>query len=191
LKIGSAAIVDNSVRSVDIRHNDVRSSDVRNGSLLAKDFEAGQLAAGEKGASGAAAGPFPTTLPAGKSETGVFGLYGHGEENDGVEIASGDITFVYPLATAPSVKLVQFGTASSPPECPGTAAAPTAAAGWLCVYENREQNERSGRYPQVMAPGSGSYPSAGRFGATLALLGQAAGTDWFFWSEGTWAVTAL
>lgn len=67
---------------------------------------------------------------------------------------------------------------------------PDAASGWLCIYENREQNQRAGAYPSVVAPGSGFSPSASRYGASLLVQGQAAGTDWFFWSEGTWVVTA-
>jgi hypothetical protein len=43
IRIGSAQIIDNSVRSVDLRNNDVQSADVRDGSLLAADFAPGQL----------------------------------------------------------------------------------------------------------------------------------------------------
>ena len=110
---------------------------------------------------------------------------------NGLEAASGAISFPIPLAAAPNAIVVQNGTASLPPECPGTAAAPTAAPGWLCVYENRAQNQRSGTpYPTVSAPGSGGSPSSSRFGAALVVQGQATVPDWFYWSEGTWAVTA-
>ena len=135
-------------------------------------------------------GSLPDTLPSGGTLRGTFGMYGHGEIDNGIEITSESVSFQIPLASAPSVKVVQQGTASAPPECPGTAANPTAAPGWLCIYENRAQNQRSGSYPSVVAPGSGFSPSASRFGASLIVHGQASGTDWFYWSEGTWAVTA-
>jgi hypothetical protein len=149
-------------------------------------------AAGEQGPKGDTGppGPFVGTLPSGATLRGAFGIVGHGEVDNGFEAASESVSFPIPLAVAPSAKVVQNGVASAPPECPGTASSPEAAPGWLCVYENREQNQRSGGYPTVSAPGAGFSPSASRFGAVLSVQGQAAGTAWFFWSEGTWAVTA-
>jgi hypothetical protein len=134
----------------------------------------------------------PTTLPSGRTLAGVFALLGHGEVNNGIEIASGDISFALPLASAPTPVVLQDGTATSPPDCPGTAADPQAAPGVLCVYENDEQNESPSAvpYPTVTAPGSRVGLTASRFGAGLYMLGQAAGTDWVFRSEGAWAVTA-
>jgi hypothetical protein len=167
--------------AADLRPNSVGTSEAVNNSLTGADIDESTLVT--------------TTLPSGQTLRGVFGLYGHGEENGvedhGLEAASGDVSFNPPLASAPSVKVVQFGTASSPPECPGTAASPQAAPGWLCVYENRAQNQRPGEdFPNVSAPGSGNSPTASRFGASLIVQGQASGTDWFYWSEGTWAVKA-
>lgn len=174
--ITSADIVNRTIRAWDMSTGSVNSRVVANRSLRQKDFRAGAL--------------FLGALPSGKTLRGTFGMYGHGEVNDGLEAASESISFPIPLSSVPSVKVVQQGTASSPPECPGTADDPKAAPGWLCVYENRAQNQRPGSYPSVVAPGSGFSPSASRFGATLIVQGQASGTDWFFWSEGTWAVTA-
>jgi len=133
-------------------------------------------------------GPFVTTLPSGQTLRGTFGLYGHGNTDNGLEAASGDISFAFPLASAPTPIVIQFGD-TPPASCPGTASEPEASPGFLCIYENRAQNQRAGNYPTVSAPGSGFSPSASRFGATLIVQGQAAGTDWFYWSEGTWAVT--
>jgi len=174
------------VKRADLHKGAVNSAKVANGSLKKGDLKAGQLPAGPAGP----AGPLLDTLPTGRSLQGTFGLYGVGHVNNGIEIASESISFPLPLAAAPSVKVVQFGTASAPPECPGTAAAPEAAPGWLCVYENREQNQRAGGYPTVTAPGSGGSPSSSRYGGTIDVQGQAAGTEWFFWAEGTWAVRA-
>jgi len=165
------------VTAPDVAANAVNGSDVLNNSLTGADIDESSLVPA-------------TTLPSGRTLRGVFGLYGHGEENNGLESASGDVSFNPPLASAPSVKVVQFGTASSPPQCAGTAASPQAAPGWLCVYENRAQNQRPGFYPSVSAPGSFNSPTASRFGASLIVQGQASGTDWFYVSEGTWAVKA-
>jgi hypothetical protein len=206
----------NSVKAKQIAPGAVRSSEVKDRSLLAKDFKRGQLRAGATGATGPKGdtgptgptgprgetgpkgekgdqgepGPLLETLPSGRTLRGTFGIHGHGEEDNGLESASESISFQLPLAAAPSVKVVQNGTASAPPECPGTAAAPEAAPGWLCVYENRAQNQRPGNYPMVTAPGSLFNLTAGKYGVVLAVQGQGSGTGWFFWSEGTWAVTA-
>jgi hypothetical protein len=206
--VGSSQIMKNAVSGSQVKNSSLTGSDIKDKSLTAADFTGSvsgpQGAAGAQGPTGAQgatgaqgpagdigpAGPLLETVPPGKTLRGTFGMYGHGDVNNGLETASESVSFPIPLASAPSVKVVQNGTASAPPECPGTAATPQAAPGWLCIYENREQNQRSGGYPQATAPGSAVSPSASRYGATLFVQGQAAGTDWFFWSEGTWAVTA-
>jgi hypothetical protein len=187
----AATLPKNSVGSSQITQDAVSGSKVMNSSLTGADIKDKSLTAADfNGSVQAPTGPLLATLAPGTTLRGTFGMYGHGEVNNGLEAASESVSFPIPLALAPSAKVVQNGTASAPPECPGTAAAPDAAPGWLCVYENREQNQRSGGYPHVLAPGSGFSPSASRYGATLIVQGQAAGTDWFYWSEGTWAVTA-
>lgn len=206
--VGSSQIKPNAVSASEVKNSSLTGVDIKNRSLTAADFSGSvkrpQGSAGAQGAAGlkgdtrparpqgniGPAGPLLETLPPGKTLRGTFGIYGHGEINNGLEAASESVSFPISLASAPSAKVVQTGTASAPPECPGTAAAPEAAPGWLCIYENREQNQRAGGYPNVVAPGSGFSPSASRYGASLIVQGQAAGTDWFFWSEGTWAVTA-
>jgi hypothetical protein len=197
--VGSSQIKRNAVSGSKVKNSSLTGVDIKNKSLTAVDFNGSvrgtrgppgaRGAAGPKGDTGPA-GLLLETLPSGKSLRGTFGMYGHGEANNGLEAASESVSFPISLASAPSAKVVQNGTASAPPQCPGTAAAPEAAPGWLCIYENREQNQRPGGYPSVLAPGAGFGPSASRYGATLVVQGQAAGTDWFFWSEGTWAVTA-
>lgn len=203
--VGSGQIKQNAVTGSKVKDSSLTGSDIKNKSLTVDDFNGSvqgpagaQGPAGPKGDTGARgatgdtgpAGPLLQTLPTGKTLIGTFGMYGHGDVNNGLEAASESVSFSIPLASAPSAKVVQNGTTSAPPECPGTAAAPEAAPGWLCIYENRDQNQRSGGYPNVVAPGSGFSPSASRYGAILIVQGQAAGTDWFYWSEGTWAVTA-
>ncbi len=64
LRIGSKQIVDNSIRSQDIRTDEVSSSDVRDFSLRSRDFQRGQLPAGREGPAGRA-GPQGIQGPAG------------------------------------------------------------------------------------------------------------------------------
>jgi hypothetical protein len=63
LRIGSGAIVDNSIRSSDIRNNQLRSIDVHDQALLAKDFKAGQLPQGPKGDKGDKGDPGQAGIP--------------------------------------------------------------------------------------------------------------------------------
>lgn len=104
VKVGSAQIRNNSVRSVDLRNNDVRSSDIRNGtitgqdvakgSLLADDFRAGQLPAGAPGQTGA---PGPTG-PAGPTfgDTKLVGDFGTFACNEDVVAGSLPVTVRQP-----------------------------------------------------------------------------------------------
>jgi hypothetical protein len=62
LRVGTAAVLDNSLRSRDIKNDDVRGKDIRNRTITAKDialrklgrehFRAGQLSSGKPGAMG-------------------------------------------------------------------------------------------------------------------------------------------
>jgi Collagen triple helix repeat (20 copies) len=87
--------------------------------------------AGREGPPGTA-GPIPSTLPSGKTLKGSFGGAGAAvtETNNAVELT---ISYPFPLAASPAAEVVQEG---GPPteNCPGTAAAPSAIAGHLCVY---------------------------------------------------------
>jgi hypothetical protein len=92
LRIGTGQIVNNSVRSRDLRNNDVRSGDVRNFSLLRKDFKRGQLPAGRQGPRG----------PEGPS-----GPAGSAAQFNGAA-AGGDLAGTYPAPT------IRSGTVGSP-----------------------------------------------------------------------------
>jgi hypothetical protein len=196
LTITGRNVRNGSLTGRDVKNGSLGSADIGDRRLLAKDFKPGQLPSGPPGARGATGpagppGPLLATLPSGRTLRGVFGLFGHGTVDNGLAMVSSDISFAYPLASAPSVKVVQLGTDSAPPECPGTAASPDAAPGWLCVYENFAYNQRAAYpYPTVTAPGTGDADTATRYGASIVLMGQAGGTNWSFRSEGTWAVTA-
>jgi len=187
--VGTKQLKPRAVARSDIRANAVTSAKVRNGSLLSKDFKAGQIPAGPAGPAGAPgpvgpagpAGPFPATLPSGKTLVGAYGLIGTGAN----QRAGDNISFLYPLAVAPTGHFIKVG-AVAPTECPGSAAAPTAAPGNLCIYEGNADNVtvQSFEDPVTAATGSVVRP----YGAlVVAFSGAVSGN---FRSEGSWAVTA-
>ncbi|WP_134741541.1 hypothetical protein [Nocardioides sp. 503] len=124
------ALPKNSVTSRAIAPNAVRSGDVKDGSLLRKDFKAGQLPRGATGAQGAPGRSALTTLRVGETVTGVIGL------DTEVAASGGDIrtwaSFPIPGTTKPPH--VRMDSTPGETECKGGADAPTAPAGFLCVY---------------------------------------------------------
>jgi hypothetical protein len=192
--VGYAAVVlpGNSVGTKQLKKNAVVSTKVKDHSLLRVDFKSGQVPEGARGATGATgaagavgapgiqgqAGPFPDTLPTGKT---IRGRWGMGfTATAGGQFFETHISFVYPLATAPTAHFIAFG-GTPPAECPGTAANPQAAAGHVCVYEDNAGNSTS-----TLVCSSGGCPGADKYGAQLRTNSAAAGG---VWTRGTWAVT--
>lgn len=124
----------------------------------------------------------PGPLASGKSETGVYDIqYVAGHAGDE---GSAALSFPFPLATP--VTQVEWipagGTADS--NCSGSAAAPTAAAGYLCLYASTDENVTT----RCVAGSAGSCTTpAFAYGAVPELTALAAGPTA---SVGTWAVTA-
>lgn len=121
------------------------------------------------------AGPLVTTLPAGSTLTGMYSWAG-------VSAPSGyhpvyPLSFQFPLKTGPTINVIAVGGASTA-ACPGTAAAPTATSGNLCVYQTRND----GSLAFNVIPSSADT----RFGVAL-YFPIAASTSYEY--EGTWAVT--
>lgn len=116
---------------------------------------------GEPGETG-----FTETLPAGKTETGVWSV--------GNATAEGSlfapISFTIPLSASPAVHYNEAETA----ECPGTAGEPEAARGQLCVYLT------GGEKISFFSP-----LSTGKTGVVLLFGAEVEGGGF-----GTWAVTA-
>jgi hypothetical protein len=91
MRVGSGEIVDNSIRSKDIRNgnvtsrdikdNEVRTHDVRNGSLLAADFQAGQLPAGATGPKGDTGSQGPQGIQGPPGTDGAKGTNGKNGAN--------------------------------------------------------------------------------------------------------------
>jgi hypothetical protein len=171
-----------SVGTKQLKNNAVTSLKVKNHSLLKADFKAGQLPAGATGATGPTgaagatgpAGPFPDALPTGKTIRGAYNMGGTAAAANALATAS--VSFVFPLTTAPTVKIVLQG-AAAPSECPGNATSPQAQPGFLCIYEEGSLNSSPGAL----------LNSVETSGATIFTNSTAAGR---FYSVGSWAVTA-
>jgi hypothetical protein len=188
-QVKSRDIGKKAVRTPDIRGGAVTSGKVRDGSLRVTDFRAADRAlltgpAGATGATGATgpAGPFLDTLPSGKSEKGAYIMRGTAAAAGGR--AGADISFAIPLATAPTAHFLDEGAAATA-VCPGTAAAPTAAPGHLCIYEGANNNLSSVAFQDPVTTATGTIVRP--YGAVVIGAAGAAGA---FISSGGWAVTA-
>jgi hypothetical protein len=125
--------------------------------------------AGPEGKQGPA-GPTETTLPPGKTETGVWGFRGINDEGYWVTLA-------FPLRLEEEIGL---SVASQEPEfCPGTVAEPKAVRGSACLYSDLEHNAFLG--------GDAGTPdkSSGRL-IEFQAINPAAES----FGHGSWAVTA-
>jgi hypothetical protein len=94
-----------------------------------------------------------------------------------------NITFGVTLSAAPAVHYLNVGAAPTA-ACPGTAAAPDAAAGNLCLYERQNINVGS-RF--IFNAGTGG-PGASVYGASMYVDSAAAGDTFVY---GSWAVRPL
>ena len=125
------------------------------------------------------------TLPSGAT---VRGHYANMGTTDGAnfQAASEGISFGYRLESAPTGVVIHAGQAPTA-DCPGSATNPQAAPGFLCVYENDAQNKRDAGYPHIAVGFGGG--STTPYGAYVYTHSNTAAPS-FFWSRGTWAVTA-
>lgn len=119
-------------------------------------------------------GPFPSTLPSGKTIVGVFDVEGvsSGAISSTGSLATGSISYLY---EAPSQKVVYVAAGGSDPHCTGTFEAPTAPAGYTCIYEKGNSNA-----------GSHGVNFQTATGVALYVFSTAAG---MFEIHGTWAAT--
>lgn len=129
---------------------------------------------GEQGEQGEP-GPFPNTLPAGKTIRGAWGI--EDKAAGANEISMSDISWNYPMSTEVAVDVVSVFP-STDPHCPGTVSNPSAESGFLCIYQRAQSNS-----------GGITYSTSGvlyRFGAPVWIKSSAAGD---YWADGSWAVT--
>lgn len=120
---------------------------------------------------------FTDTLPPGKTETGAWGAsVGAGE------FTPAPISFAIPLAEEVDAE-VRALNATPNANCPGTAAAPDAAPGWLCVY----LGDLSGGtiVAEEVVSGGGAQGKASASGGRINLEGSPGQ-----YASGTFAVTA-
>jgi hypothetical protein len=119
-------------------------------------------------------GPTETTLPSGKTETGLWSFDGH-------EVLGVVVTESFPLRTTftPDFHWIRGGGPTA--ECPGTAAEPQAEAGQLCLYAGPEVFFE-GVEPTVL---SGQLDPTSGFSLEFPI--QAGEEDY---GSGSWAVAA-
>jgi hypothetical protein len=139
-------------------------------------------AAGPKGDTGPP-GPFPGQLPSGTTVRGAYSVGGTAAAAGSKAIDS--ISFGFQLPTAATVHFIPAADPAGP-SCPGTAAAPEASPGHLCIYEAKRINV-GGAGAIDPVTGTGTSASVRAYGAAVLASSAAAGT---FFSGGSWAVTA-
>jgi hypothetical protein len=143
------------------------------GSALSKE-----VCNGEEGSPWTAGG----ILPSGATETGVFsGFFNEVAEIEGEKVGNAlvPLSFPIPLGEPLDNESVHVAPAGN---CTGTAAAPTAEPGELCVYVA----EGGQPLESITAPIEGGEVGASTSGATLAILLGPANSP----LKGTFAVTA-
>ena len=151
---------------------------------------------------------FTETLPEGKTETGEWALIG--DAAGGFEHFADALSFNIPLEAAPTPHYIRTSGLEpvwnsteekeeevAQPDCPGSAAAPAAEPGSLCVYASAEVNTEKSPIPQVVVPRIASFategvnpfaaPAADPYGFGLYTFSKEAGVVNV---TGTWAVTA-
>ena len=182
-----------SVGTKQLKRNAVNSAKVKNRSLLAIDFRRGQLPAGARGPQGATgatgatgapgatgpAGPFPATLPAGQTLRGWY--WAGGTAAAASHLATSEISFLYPLAAAPTPHFINAGD-PTPAGCTGDVNDPGASPGHLCVFELSAVLAGARNVTGPTGDGSTS-----KWGTGIFVRSTGAGLS--FWTRGTWAVT--
>jgi hypothetical protein len=138
--------------------------------------------AGASGSSGTSGSSLPTVLTSGQTLIGAFGNIGFAT---GASQRFGSaISFPIPLASAPTAHFIRVG-GPAVAECAGSAAAPTAAAGHLCIYEGTATNVTTQSFEDPVTSTTGSTTRT--FGIDVVGFSAAAGA---YISAGSWAVTA-
>jgi hypothetical protein len=179
--VASPQVVNGSLKTLDLSK---KARVALKGNRGPRGFTGAQGAKGATGAQGIQGppGPFPDgSLPSGKTIRGNYAAAGL--RTGGLfTVAYEGISFGFSLAAAPTAHYI---TGAATPECPGTAAAPTAAAGHLCVYESGTFGSITSK--DLCGAGSTCGSTANSLGAWVRIEASADGA---FGVRGTWAVTA-
>lgn len=131
--VTSKQIKAGAVKSAELAKNAVTSPKVEDGSLSSQDFAAGQLPAGPQGIEGPAGRSALTPLRSGETMTGLYFLSAAGS---GPSSALATVNF--PLRAPEPVDsrhvVIAGNDTVTGDGCTGTAAAPVAAPGYVCLY---------------------------------------------------------
>ncbi len=139
--------------------------------------------------------PVKTSLPSGETITGFYAL--GGTATAGSQIFRSEIDFQIALDEAPVVEVLEKDDPRTS-NCTGTASAPTAIPGVLCIYEG---NDGGSTVPFVIASNKTADSLTARNFSTLFIVGTNAATKFgaeiratsiaagSVVSSGTWAVT--
>jgi Collagen triple helix repeat (20 copies) len=136
---------------------------------------------GAKGDTGPA-GPQLDVVPSGRSVFGVFQVLQQ-------DVPVGNLvqraeSFPLPFAAQLQAAVRTPGSAATA-SCPGSFTAPSAAAGFLCVYEQNKFNVSS---TQVFDPPTNTAGKANRFG--FSIIATSSSGSGAVETRGTWAATA-
>jgi hypothetical protein len=195
-KLATNAVTSTSVRDGSLRARDFRSSDLPNGPRGARGAIGSRGATGARGATGlrGLTGPRGESgldpVPSGRTIRGVVGANFEAPTNATTETYGVDVTLPVPAANAlgdAQVAVNAGATGLTPTDpnagCTGTAAAPTAPAGILCIYLSAATNAATPTGSSVLGSAAGSpygfkltWNNAGAIGDTSV--------------DGTWAYTA-
>ncbi len=183
----------NVVTGKKIKKNAVTSKKVKDHSLLKKDFKSGQIPVGAKGDKGdPGMSVFDSSIPSGQTVKGVWGgIYATPTVNS--YFYAPRIGFPVPAPAGLTDAQVSFpaGTANAAPgdldpTCTGTAEAPTAPAGKVCVYVDSQSASVTSLAAQQL-DGENSEQSKLGFGVVVTATGAANASTV---ARGTWAYTA-
>jgi len=183
----------NVVTGKKIKKNAVTSKKVKDKSLLARDFKDGQLPAGAKGDKGdPGTSIFAESIPSGQS---VKGVWGGRFATPTVNTYRNDLRVPFPVAAPAGLTDAQVsfpvGTAhvaasEEDATCTGTADAPTAPGGKVCIYVDAQTSNVTALAGSQI---DGENSEQSKLGWTFQFIstGAANGTTV---ARGTWAYTA-
>jgi hypothetical protein len=184
----------NAVNGAKVANGSLTGADVRDQSLTPSDFSGSVQGPpgppgpkGDKGDKGDTGEPGPVLTTLGSGQT-LRGAYGDGDDysTDPDLPLEASISYPFPLASNPIAVHVQAGGAPTA-NCPGTATAPQAAPGFLCIYAGL--NGGGNNNGPINSYGTDGVNDR-RHGAIVfaSAVSCATGCDEEIW--GTWAVTA-
>jgi hypothetical protein len=180
-KRGADGASGKSVEVAPIATEDPFECEERGGALVKEEGAPSgiEVCSGEAGAKGEPWAP-DNTLPPGATETGAWAFTGTASDTNGIRVA---LTLPVQFPFALKAEHVHFSTeAGFATPCPGTAAAPIAEPGELCVYDNTQEEITGTTFDGIYKIASLEAKGLNRGGAMLvftAPTGAASGSGSF------------